>query len=73
MVITAVAAMGGRGSTTGWDWLIVPAPRAGCLLTSVNRTSMMKRTNRAGWVGGGVSLSSVSVSPVVSILGRASC
>ena len=28
VVITAVAAMGGRGQTTGWDWLIVPAPGA---------------------------------------------
>jgi len=69
VVITAVAAMGGRGQTTGWDWLIVPAPGAGGILTSVSRASMMKRTNGARGVGGGASLMGVSVSPAVLTLG----
>jgi len=34
VVVTAVAAMGGRGRTTGWDWLIVPAPGAGVIVTN---------------------------------------
>ena len=69
VVVTAVAAMGGRGRTTGWDWLIVPAPGAGGILTSVRRASMVKRTNGARRVGGGTSLMGVSVSPTVSTLG----
>jgi len=69
VVITAVAAMGGRGRTTGWDWLIVPAPGAGGILTSVSRASMMKHTNGARGVGGRASLMGVSVSPAVLTLG----
>ena len=69
VVTTAVAAMGGRGRTTGWDWLVVPAPGAGWILASVSRASMMKRTNGARGVGGGESLMGVSVSPAVSTLG----
>jgi len=53
VIITAVAAMGGRGQTTGWDWLIVPAPGAGGILPAMRRASMVKRTNRARQVGGG--------------------
>jgi len=73
VVITAVAAMGGRGRTTGWDWLIVPAPRAGSILTSVSRPSMVKHTNGARQVGGGATLMGVSVSPTVSTLGGEAC
>jgi len=69
VVITAVAAMGGRGPATGWDWLIVSAPGAGGILTSVSRASMMKRTNGARGVGGWASLMGVSGSPTVSTLG----
>jgi len=69
VVITAVAAMGGRGRTTGWDWLIVPAPGAGGILISVRRASMVKRTNGTRRVGCGASLMGVSVSPTVSTLG----
>ena len=61
--------MGGRGRTTGWDWLIVPAPGAGWILASVSRASMVKRTNGARGVGGGASLMGVSVSPTVPALG----
>ena len=68
MVITAVAAMEGRGRTTGWDWLIDPAPGAGWILTFVSRASMMKRKNGARRVGGGASLIGVSLSPAVSTL-----
>ena len=68
MVVTAVTAMGGRGWTTGWDWLIVPAPGAGWILASVSRASMMKRTNGALGVTGGASLMGVSVSPAVLTL-----
>jgi len=69
VVVTAVAAMGGRGRTTGWDWFIVPAPGAGGILTSVRRASKVKRTNGARRVGGGASLIGVSVSPTVLTLG----
>jgi len=69
VVITAVAAMGGRGRGTGWDWLIVSAPGTGGILTSVSRASMMKRTNGASGVGGRASLMGVTVSPTVSTLG----
>jgi len=69
VVVTAVAAMGERGRATGWDWLIVSAPGAGGILTSVSRASMVKRTNGARGVGGGASLMGVSVSPAVSALG----
>jgi len=69
VVITTVAAMGGRGRATGRDWLIVSAPGAGGIVTSVSPTSMMKRTNGARAVGGGGSLMGVSVSPAVSTLG----
>jgi len=69
VVVTAVAAMGGRGRATGWDWLMVSAPGAGGILTSVSRASMMKGTNGARRVGGGASLMGVSVSPTVSTLG----
>jgi len=69
MVITVVAAMGGRGQTTGWDWVIVPAPGTGGILTSVGRASMVKRTNGARGMGGGALLMGVSVSPTVSTLG----
>jgi len=62
VVVTAVTAMGGRGRTTGRDWLIVPAPGAGWILASVSHASMMKRTNGARGVGGGPSLMGVSVS-----------
>jgi len=68
VVITAVAAMGGRGRTTGWDWLIIPAPGAGGILTSVSRASMVKRPNEARGVAGGASLMGVSVPLVVSTL-----
>jgi len=61
--------MGGRGRTTGWDWLIVSAPGAGWILASGSRASMVKRTNRARGVGGGASLMGVSVSPAVLTLG----
>jgi len=44
VVITAVAAMRGRGCTIRWDWLIVPAPAAGGILTCVSHASMVKRT-----------------------------
>jgi len=73
VVITEVAVMGGRGWTTGWDWLIVPAPGIGWILISVSRVSMVKRTNRARRVAGGASLSSMSVSPTASTLGGAAC
>jgi len=73
VVITAVSAMGGQGRTIGCDWLIVPAQGAGGILTSVSRASMMKRTNGAHRVGGGASLSSVSVSPAVSTPRAAAC
>jgi len=69
VVTTAVTAMGGRGRTTGRDWLIVPAPGAGWILASVSRASMVKGTNRARGVGGGASLLGVSVSPAVLTLG----
>jgi len=69
VVVTAVAATGGRGRTTGRDWLIVSAPGAGGILTSVRRTRMVKRTNGARGVGGGASLMGVSVSPAVLTLG----
>jgi len=69
ILVTAVAATGGRGRTTGRDWLIVPALGAGGILTSVRRTSMVKRTNGARGVGGGASLMGVSVSPAVLTLG----
>jgi len=69
VVTTAVTAMGGRGRTTGWDWLIVPVPGAGWILASVSRASMMKRTNGARGVGGGASLMGVSVSPAGLTLG----
>jgi len=61
--------MGGRGRTTGWGCLIVPAPGAGGIQTSVSRASLMMRTNGACGVGGGPSLCSVSVSPAVLALG----
>jgi len=73
VVITAVAAMGGRVRVTGRDWLIVPAPGAGWVLTSVCHASMVKQTNGAHRVGGRASLSSVSVSPVVCTLRGAAC
>jgi len=73
VVITAVSAMGGRGQPTRLDWLIVSAPGAGWILTSVSRPSMMKRTDGARRVGGGASLMGVSVSPAVSTLGGAAC
>ena len=69
VVVTAVAAIGGRGRATGRDWLIVSAPGAGGILTSVSRARMVKRTNGARRVGGGASRMSVSVSPTVSTLG----
>jgi len=72
-VITPVAAMGGRGRTTGWDSLIVPAPGAGWILTFVSRPSMVKHTNRARRVGGGASLMGVSISPTVSKPGGSAC
>jgi len=68
MVVTAVAAMGGRGRTTGWDWLIVPDPGAGGILASVSRAIMVKCTNGARGGGGGASLMGVSVSPAVLTL-----
>jgi len=69
VVVTAVAAMGGTGRATGSDWLIVSAPGPGGILTSVSCASMVKRTNGARWVGGGVSLIGVSRSPTLSTLG----
>jgi len=69
VVVTAVTAMWGQGQATGWDWLIVSAPRAGGILTSVSRASKVKRTKRARRVGCGASLIGVSVSPTVSTLG----
>jgi len=69
VVVTPVAAMGGPGRATEWDWLIVSAPGAGGILTSVSRASMMKRTEWARQVGGGGSLMGVSVSPAVLTLG----
>ena len=69
VVVTAVAAMGGRGRVTGWDGLIVSAPGASGILTSVSCERMMKHRNGACWVGGGASLMGVSVSPAVSALG----
>jgi len=69
VVVAAVAAMWGRGLTTGRDWPIVPAPGAGGILTSVSGTSMVKRTNGARGVGGGASLMGVSVSRAVLTLG----
>jgi len=73
VVITAVAAMGERGRTTRWDWLIVPAPWAGWILTSVSRACMIKRTNGARRVSDGASLSSVSVCLAVSTLEGVDC
>jgi len=69
VVTTAVTAMGGRGRTTGWDWLIVRPHAAGWILASVSRASMVKRTNGARGVGGRASLMGVSVSPAVLKLG----
>jgi len=69
VVVTAVPAIGGRGRTTGWDCLIVPAPEACGILASVRRASMVKRSNGAHPVGCGASLMGVSVSPTVSTLG----
>ena len=69
VVVTAVAAMGGLGRATGGDWLLVSAPGAGGILTSVRRASMVKRTNGARRVGCGASLMGVSVSPTFSTLG----
>ena len=45
VVVTAVAEMGGRARATECDWLIVSAPWAGGILTSVSRASLMKRTD----------------------------
>ena len=72
-VVTAVTAMGGRVRATGWDWLVVSAPGAGGILTSVSRASMMKRTNGARRVCGGASLMGASVSPAVSAVGGSGC
>ena len=72
MVVTAVAAMGGRGGAKQWDWLIVSAGRAGGILTSVSCASMVNHTNRARRVGGVASLMGVSVSPTVATLGGCS-
>ena len=69
VVVTAIAGMGGRGRTTGWDWRIVPAPGSGGILTSVSSASMVKRTNGARGVGGGASLMGVSVFPAILTLG----
>ena len=69
VLITAVAAIGGRGRGSRWDWLIVSAAGAGGILTSMSRASMMKHTNGARGVGGGVSLIRVSISPSVSTAG----
>jgi len=69
VVTTAVTAIWGRGRTTGWDWLIVPAPGAGWILASVSGACMVKGTNGARGVGGGASLMGVSVSPTVLALG----
>ena len=66
VVVTAVAALGGRGRAIGRDWVIVSAAGAGGILTSVSHASMMKRTNGARVVAGGASLMDVSVSPAVS-------
>jgi len=60
VVVTTVAAMGGRGWATRWDWFIVSAPGAGGTLTSVSRASMVKHANGARRVGGGASLSVVA-------------
>jgi len=68
VVVTAGAALGGRGRTTGWDWFIVHAPGTGGILTCVSRASMMKRTNGACRVVGGASVMGVSESPAVSAL-----
>jgi len=73
MVITTVAAMGGHGRTTGWDWLIVPTPGAGWILTSVSHASMMKCRDGARRVGSGASLGSVFVPPAVLTLGGVPC
>ena len=61
--------MVGRGQTAGWDRLMVSAPGASGILTSVSRTSIMKRPNGACQVGGGASLMGVAVSPTVSTRG----
>ena len=60
---------GGRGRTTGWDWLVVSAPGAGWIMTSVSHASIVKPTNGARQVGSGASLIGVSTSPPVSTLG----
>jgi len=46
-----------------------PAAGGGWILTSVSRASMIKGTNGTRRVGGGASLSSVSVSPAALALG----
>jgi len=69
VVITAVAEMGGRGRTTGWDGLIVPALGAGWILTSVRRGSMVMPTYGARRVGGRAAQGGLCVSPTVLALG----
>jgi len=54
VVITAVAAMGGRGQTTGWDWLIVHAPGAGGFSDICERRKYgeaLKWGTSGGWWG----------------------
>jgi len=69
VVIRAFAAMGGRGRATGRACLIVSAPGARGIPTSVRCASMMKQTNKESGVRGGTLLSSVSVSPAALTLG----
>ena len=51
MVAATVRAVGGRGGAAARDWLGVAALWAGGVLASLCRTSMVKRTKGARWVG----------------------
>ena len=60
---------GGEVGQQDGTGLLFPLLGSGGILTSVRRTSMVKRTNGASGVGGGASLMGVSLSPAVLTLG----